>query len=506
MRDDIVHQSARASGQFEGVALHGKGWLTFGLAWIVLCTPTGASAHAWNIPYYLPVPLWLYAYAATGTLMVSFMILAFASGMRAPEPGRRSETWTKALRIPVPLVNAAQIASAVFVALLVVAGLAGTTNPFLNLAMPGFWIWFYLSALYVSAILGDVYAFTNPFALLLRIAVRCFPVLERGRYRYPEHLASWPALGGYIALIALELFGAGRPRDVGLFLVAYAAYALIGAFCFGRERWLAHGDTFGVLCRLCAKLSPLKWRGAARRHVIVESRKPVADMSRDGPADTSVIAVLSFMLSSTAYDGLRDTATWHAFFWRSIYPHVVDLFPSLGRHYAFSADILLIWQWLAFAIIGIAYYLVFRGCCTLGAISSRSSSGGASFSRQFCLVLLPIAFFYNVCHYFTLFWDQGRQIFRLASDPLGLGWNLLPVAAAADQMSAAQALIDVGYIWHAQVLLILAGHVVSVMLTHAIAVRSDRPAATATVGQLPLLVLTIALTISGLWILSLPLA
>ncbi|WP_249214347.1 hypothetical protein [Burkholderia cenocepacia] len=149
---------------------------------------------------------------------------------------------------------------------------------------------------------------------------------------------------------------------------------------------------------------------------------------------------------------------------------------------------------------------MFRGCCTLGAISSRSSSGGASFSRQFCLVLLPIAFFYNVCHYFTLFWDQGRQIFRLASDPLGLGWNLLPVAAAADQMSAAQALIDVGYIWHAQVLLILAGHVVSVMLTHAIAVRSGRPAATATVGQLPLLVLTIALTISGLWILSLPLA
>ncbi|KVL22662.1 hypothetical protein [Burkholderia sp. MSMB1826] len=506
MRDDIVHRTARASGHFEGLALRKRGWPPTGLAWIVLCMPTGASAHAWNIPYYLPVPLWLYAYAATGTLLASFMILAFASGTRVPEPGRRSGTWTKAVRIPIFLVNAGQLASAAFVAILIVAGLAGTANPFLNLAMSGFWIWFYLGALYVSAILGDVYAFTNPFALLLRIAARCFPILECGRYRYPQHLASWPALGGYIALIALELFGAGRPRDVGLFLVAYVAYALIGAFCFGRERWLAHGDTFGVLCRLCAKLSPLKWRWTAHRHVIVESRNPIVDMSRDGPAGTSVVALLSFMLSSTAYDGLRDTATWHAFFWRSIYPHVVGLFPSLGRDYAFSAEILLTWQWLAFAIVGIAYYLVFRGCCTLGAIGSRSSSGGASFSRQFCLLLLPIAFFYNVCHYFTLFWDQGRQIVRLASDPLGLGWNLLPAATAADQVSAAQALIDVGYVWHAQVLLILAGHIVSVMLTHAIAVRSGRPAGSATVGQLPLLVLTIALTISGLWILSLPLA
>ncbi|MCO8591738.1 hypothetical protein [Burkholderia multivorans] len=502
----ILHESPRASGCFGRAALRGNGWPGCGLASIALCMPIEANAHAWNIPYYLPVPLWLYAYAATGTLMASFLILAFASGARAPEPERRSGIPTKALRIPVSFMHAGQIASAIFVALLAVAGIAGTENPFLNLAMPGFWIWFYLGALYVSAILGDVYAFTNPFALLLRAASRCFPGLESGRYRYPRRLASWPALGGYIVLIALELFGAARPRDVGLFLVAYVAYALIGAFCFGRACWLAHGDTFGVLCRLCARLSPLRWRRAAHGHAIVESRNPLADMSRDGAADTSIVALLSFMLSSTAYDGLRDTATWNAFFWRNLYPRVIDLFPALGARYAWSADILLTWQWLAFAIICIAYYLVFLGCCTAGAIGTRSSSGGAFFSRQFCLILLPIAFFYNVCHYFTLFWDQGRQIVRLASDPLGLGWNLLPVPAAVDEVSASQALIDVGYIWHAQVLLILAGHIASVMLTHAIAVRSGSRGRRATIGQLPLLVLTIALTISGLWILSLPLA
>ncbi|WP_260441543.1 hypothetical protein [Burkholderia sp. Bp8991] len=472
---------------------------------VMFIMPADASAHAWNIPYYLPVPLWLYAYAATGTLMVSFMILAFASGTRVPDPGWHPGTRVHALRIPAAIVKTGQILSAAFVALLIVAGIAGTANPFLNLAMSGFWLWFYLGSVYASAILGDVYALSNPFALLLRIAARRFPAMERGRYRYPPRLASWPALGGYIALIALELFGAARPRDASVFLIAYAVYALIGAWCFGRERWLVHCDTFGLLCRLCAKLSPLKWRTTGGQRVIVEPRNPLADLSR-APADTSIVAFLSFMLSSTAYDGLRDTATWNAFFWRRIYPHVVDLLPSLGKSYAWSAEILLTWQWLAFAAVGVAYYLLFRGCCALGAISSRSSSDGAVFSQQFCLILLPISFFYNVCHYFTLFRDQGRQIVRLLSDPLGFGWTLLPVAAADDQVSAAQALINVGYIWHAQVLLILAGHILSVMLTHAIALRSGNPAGRAIVGQLPLLALTIALTISGLWILSLPLA
>ncbi|MGY4208018.1 hypothetical protein ACVK00_001388 [Burkholderia sp. PvR073] len=507
MPDDIAQGAAHVRNRLEGPAWRRKGWLAAWAAWVLTCMPTGASAHAWNIPYYLPVPLWLYAYAATGTLMVSFMVLAFVSDTRVPAPGWCSGTRKrKALRIPASIVNAAQIASAAFVALLIVAGIAGTANPFLNLAMSGFWVWFYLGSLYVSAILGDVYAFTNPLALLLRIAARCFSVLERGRYRYPPRLASWPALGGYIALIALELFGAGRPRDVGLFLVAYVAYALIGAFCFGRERWIAHFDTFGTLCGLCAKLSPLKWRMSERHDVIVELRNPITDMSRAASADTSIVALLSFMLASTAYDGLRDTAPWNTFFWRRIYPHIVDLIPSLGKNYAFSAELLLTWQWLAFAVVGVAYYLLFRGCCTLGAIGSRSASDGAAFSRRFCLILLPIAFFYNVCHYFTMFWDQGRQIIPLVADPLGLGWRLLPAAAADDQVSAAQALINVGYIWHAQVLLILGGHIVSVMLTHAIDVRSGAPGGRAIVGQLPLLVLTIVLTISGLWILSLPLA
>ncbi|WP_240159306.1 MULTISPECIES: hypothetical protein [unclassified Burkholderia] len=477
-----------------------------GAAALVACAPTCADAHAWNIPYYLPVPLWLYAYAATGTLVVSFMILAFASGSGAGVPGTRAPAirWRRAWRIPAVALAAGQAASLGFVVLLIVSGLFGTQNPFVNLGMSGFWLWFYLGSIYVSAVFGDLYAFTNPFASMLRIAARCVPAIDRGRYRYPRGLASYPALFAYVALIAMELFGAARPRDASLFLAGYAIYALVGSFCFGRDVWLRHFDAFGILCGLCARLSPFEWRRGAAREIDVGLRNPVAAMASEPPFDTSIVIFLSFMLSSTAYDGLRDTAVWNTFFWRGIYPLIVAVFPALKNDYAIAGDLVLAGQWATFAAVGLAYHGLFRGFCALGSAGSRSVLDGGAFARQFCLLLLPIALFYNVCHYFTLFIDQGRQIVSLLSDPLGIGWNLLSIEPA--QVAPTALLINVGYIWHAQVLLILAGHVLSVIVTHAIAVRHRVLAGTVVLNQLPLLVLTIALTISGLWILSLPLA
>jgi len=61
-------------------------------------------------------------------------------------------------------------------------------------------------------------------------------------------------------------------------------------------------------------------------------------------------------------------------------------------------------------------------------------------------------------------------------------------------------------IWHTQVGLILAGHVISVYLAHAIALRVFPTRRQVIVSQLPLLLLMLAYTAAGLYILSLPLA
>jgi hypothetical protein len=59
-------------------------------------------------------------------------------------------------------------------------------------------------------------------------------------------------------------------------------------------------------------------------------------------------------------------------------------------------------------------------------------------------------------------------------------------------------------VWHTQVALILAGHIVSVYLAHVEALKVFPNPRHAVLSQLPMLVLMVLLTTVGLWILSLP--
>jgi nitrate reductase gamma subunit len=115
---------------------------------------------------------------------------------------------------------------------------------------------------------------------------------------------------------------------------------------------------------------------------------------------------------------------------------------------------------------------------------------------------VPIAFVYNVTHYFTLLVTQGTQIVRIASDPFGWHWHLFGSA----MRSTDPLILDAGTVWHTQVALILIGHILGVYLSHLEALRVFRGTRRAVVSQLPMLFLMIVFTTVGLWILSLPIA
>jgi hypothetical protein len=120
---------------------------------------------------------------------------------------------------------------------------------------------------------------------------------------------------------------------------------------------------------------------------------------------------------------------------------------------------------------------------------------------DFAYTLLPIVLAYHVSHYFTLLLDQGPKILSLASDPFGYGWNLFGTA----QRFRAAYLPDLTWVWHVQVLLILAGHVSSVLLAHQVALRVFATRRAAVLSQLPMLLLMVGFTVFGLWILAQPL-
>jgi hypothetical protein len=62
------------------------------------------------------------------------------------------------------------------------------------------------------------------------------------------------------------------------------------------------------------------------------------------------------------------------------------------------------------------------------------------------------------------------------------------------------------FVWHTEVALILIGHVISVYLAHRVALRLFSSRREAMVSQLPMLMLMVAYTVLGLWVISLPFA
>ena len=62
-----------------------------------------------------------------------------------------------------------------------------------------------------------------------------------------------------------------------------------------------------------------------------------------------------------------------------------------------------------------------------------------------------------------------------------MGWNLTNLSRAPEQL----ALLDMGFIWHIQVTLILIGHLMSVCAAHMILLRVFYPRRQALVIQIP---------------------
>ena len=109
---------------------------------------------------------------------------------------------------------------------------------------------------------------------------------------------------------------------------------------------------------------------------------------------------------------------------------------------------------------------------------------------------IPIALGYNISHYFTLLFTDAPRLLPLISDPFGAGGDLFGTAQFVHQPMYPP---PARFVSHIQVGLILLGHVVSVYLAHAQALRIFPEGRKALLSQFPMLVLMIALTSVGLW-------
>jgi hypothetical protein len=120
-------------------------------------------------------------------------------------------------------------------------------------------------------------------------------------------------------------------------------------------------------------------------------------------------------------------------------------------------------------------------------------------AARFAHSLVPIGLAYVVAHYFSLLAYEGQRMAYLVSDPLGTGANVFGTHNATVDYTWVSATA----IWYVQVAALVIGHVAGLVLAHERALVSfDGDSQIATRSQYWMLVVMIAFTSLGLWLLS----
>src|SRR3954466_3956364 len=165
----------------------------------VAVLPDAALAHGLVGKQDLPIPRWLFAWAAAVVLVVSFVALA----VLWPRPRLEDAAERRRWRAPAALEVLCGVIGVAAFAFVVYAGFAGTQAPTANLAPTVIYVVFWVGIPFVSAVFGDVFAAFNPWRAIARGVAGAGGRATRGRLPapmpYPVWLGRWPAVLGILA-------------------------------------------------------------------------------------------------------------------------------------------------------------------------------------------------------------------------------------------------------------------------------------------------------------------
>ncbi len=452
-----------------------------------LLWPGTADAHGLVGRAYLPVPAWLFAWAAGIVLVLSFTALAALWSAPRLERVRTRRLFGYPAWIE-PVLGLLGVA--VFV-IVIVCGVRGSQIPTANLAPTAIYVLFWVGTPILSAFFGDVFRPFNPWRAIARAGAWGARRLGLGRgpdrppLPYPERLGRWPAVAGIVAFAWLELVFVNRehPATLAVLASAYALVQWVGMAYFGIDRWSERGDAFGVAFNLFSRLSPLEYRERA-----VWWRPPLSGLA-GVTSMPGTVALLCAMIGTTTFDGMANGPVW-----RAIAPGAVRDLTHLGLGGTAAVELTFtLGMALCIVLCGGLYWLGIKGMESVSLAHRRPE-----LSRAFVHSLAPIALGYLVAHYFSLLVTQGQATGYLISDPMGTGSNLFGTAGFRIDYG----LISAAAIWYVQVAALVGGHVSGLALAHdrALVVYGDPEDAAR--SQRWMLVVMVTFTCLGLWLLS----
>ena len=463
-----------------------------------LLAPFQIVGHALVGRQDLPIPEWLFAWAASAVLVVSFFALSVAWHTTRFEEDRWRPVrpWISRALLNRGVEVLCGTLGVFLLGVTVWSGLNGTEAPDRNFSVTFAFVTAWLGLVVLSVAFGDVFRAFNPWRAVARATGGLFKLIAGqsapAPLAYPERWGRWPAAFGLVAFVWLELvYGQGgfqtvglTPHTVAVATLVYTAYTLVAMTLFGSEKWLERGETFSVYFHMFSTLAPFEVRDRRLgvRRALSASTRWVAE------APGSVALVL-LTIGATTFDGAGEGTLADAI--RTVEDWCADI--GLGPVTALRVTNSI---FLALCL-GFVAGLYWAGIYGMHTVRTKLST--LELGRLFAHAFIPIALAYLVAHYFSLvvFQEQAQFSFLL-SDPLGDGSDYFGTAGGGIDYGT----ISANAIWYVQVGALIVGHVTALVLGHDRALKVYGDTKLATRSQYWMLALMVGFTSLGLFLLS----
>lgn len=464
----------------------------------MLLAPLRTVGHALFGRQDLPIPEWLFAWAASLVLIISFFALSVAwhTSRFEEDRWRPGPRWLSAVVLNPVLQVACGLLSVFLLWLVVWSGLKGTEAPDRNFSVTFVYVTVYLGFVLLSVAFGDVFRAFNPWRAIARVVGGAFKLLAGQDapppLSYPEKLGRWPAAIGLLGVAWLELaYGQSgfqvvglTPHTVAIATLVYTAYTFVAMTLFGAEKWLERGETFSVYFRMFSMLSPLEVRDGK-----LGVRRPLSAAGRWIAEAPGSIALVLFTIGATTFDGAAEGTLASPI--STVEGWMGDA--GLGA----VASLRLTNSLFLLLSVGFVAGLFWAGIYGMHTVRSGQSTRqlGALFAHAF----IPIALAYLIAHYFSgIVFSEQAQFSYLLSDPLGDGSDFFGTASSGIDY----AVIGANMIWYMQVAALVVGHVTALVLGHDRALRVYPDPRLAARSQYWMLALMVGFTSLGLFLLS----
>lgn len=339
--------------------------------------------------------------------------------------------------------------------LLILPGLIGNEEAKTSITPLIIWVFLWIGVPVLGLVFGDIYSKFNPLSII--------PSSEK------KPSTVWFAAALFLGLTWFELVWRkpGNPTHIGIVFILLMLITTGTRIIFSKAS--IEVDPLHLLHHLYAKL-----RFTVSKPIYKNMLENIANLSNFKGMEYFIL----LMIGTVTYDGLRGTTFWY------------NLFGSSTLDITFST----------FAFFGINIVIIgsYRFACWFALKVSGEKQDLNNISLLFGHTMLPIAFAYHVTHYLSLLLYESQTILYRLNDPYGIGWNLFGI----NDVSINYFLTPVA-LWGIQVFVTLAGHMLSVVLAHDLAIKlfghqqSDKT-------QYIFLLITVGLTLQALFVLSVP--